>query len=640
MVAMDFFTHQDRARRNTVWLVVLMAVAFGGIVVMTYAVIAGCLVAAAQSEEMQAEAVDDPGWWQPEIFAIVAAGVAAVVGSGSLYKTMQLSGGGGSLAELLGGRIVLGDSPDPLDRRVLNVVEEMAIAAGTPVPPVYLLDRESSINAFAAGKRLDDAVIGITRGAAEKLSRDELQGVVAHEFSHILHGDMRLNTRLVALVHGILVLGLLGYYLLRVAFHTRSSSSSKDSGLQMGLGLLGLAIMVIGYVGTVIGSLIKAAVSRQREFLADASAVQFTRNPDGLAGALSRIAEEANSQLSAPHAAEASHMFFTSGVMSLFATHPPLAERIARIDASRAASMATDAIDAGHLAGLDGNAAVAGFAGGTPIGVKATAAVAAIGEPTATDLRAAHRVLEDIPQRLRAAAHEPFGCRAVIYAMLLDSDNVIRVTQLAQLNAQAEPGVATETRRLETMVRELPRSERLALVDLAVSTLKALSAAQYRRFRETVEVLIETDSRLDIFEWVLQKILVRHLDHAFGIAVASPRRGRGTRQDVSILLSSLAHAGTSSATDARAACDRGCRATGLTGLAFLDRDQVRLDAVSHAVDALASIKPDSKHRLMDAMAMVVSHDGVMTPDEAELLRGFADTLDCPMPLAAGAIERP
>ena len=229
---------------------------------------------------------------------------------------------------------LLNDSGDQVERKVLNVVEEMALASGLPVPPVFMMDREQGINAFAAGYQPEDAVIGVTRGCVEQLSRDELQGVIAHEFSHILNGDMRLNIRLIGIVHGILLVGLIGYYTLRIAAASggRRSSNNKGGGGLAFLGL-GLGLMAIGFIGTLIGNLIKAAVSRQREFLADASAVQFTRDPNGIAGALKKIGGlNTGSKVTVAKAAEASHMFFAEGVSELFATHPPLAKRIARID--------------------------------------------------------------------------------------------------------------------------------------------------------------------------------------------------------------------------------------------------------------------------------------------------------------------
>ena len=281
--------------------------------------------------------------WNPELFGLVAMGTSAVIAAGSLYKMAALSGGGHTVAELLGGRLLRADAATPAERRLLNVVEEMAIASGVPVPPVYLLENELGINAFAAGHAPGDAVVAVTAGTLARLSRDELQGVIAHEFSHILNGDMRLNIRLMGVLFGILVIGLTGWIIFRstTGGYVRLGARDDDRKGFNPLPLIGLALYVIGYVGVFFGNLIKAAVSRQREFLADASAVQFTRNPDGIAGALKKIGAVAEgSRIQDPHAEEASHMFFgdaLSGWTELFgllATHPPLVERIKRIDPS------------------------------------------------------------------------------------------------------------------------------------------------------------------------------------------------------------------------------------------------------------------------------------------------------------------
>ncbi|MEW6074668.1 MAG: M48 family metallopeptidase, partial [Planctomycetota bacterium] len=319
---MDFFAHQDRARRHTGWLVFLFLLAVAGIVAAVYVVVLFALGGLAGSSG------PPPDLWDGGVLLLTAVGVLSVVGLGSAYKTAQLRAGGPAVAALVGARPVLPGTADAAERRLLNVVEEMAIASGVPVPPVFVMDREEGINAFAAGHSTADAAITVTRGTLEQLSRDELQGVVAHEFSHILNGDMRLNLRLMGTIHGILVIGMIGWLILR---HVRGGKKNP-------LPLIGLALFFVGYAGTFLGNLIKAAVSRQREFLADAAAVQFTRNPGGLAGALGKIAETAEgSRLHAAHAPEVSHMLFGAGTRSalggLLATHPPLAERIRRLGA-------------------------------------------------------------------------------------------------------------------------------------------------------------------------------------------------------------------------------------------------------------------------------------------------------------------
>ena len=342
-MATDFFERQSAARRSTKWLVVLFSfavIAIVGVVFLaTWAAVGGFEHYGHQATI--SSAVDPPladldyQALQWEVPLGACAFTLLLIGGGSLFKIAQLNGGGTTVAENVGGIRVNPNTNDLVERRLLNVVEEMALASGVPVPPVFILPEEQGINAFAAGYSPSDAVVAVTRGTAEQLTRDELQGVVAHEFSHILNGDMRLNIRLIGLLHGILLLSLIGRILFRsFAYSGRSRSKNDGAGAIL---LIGLVLIIIGSVGSLLGNLIKAAVSRQREYLADASAVQFTRNPGGIAGALKRIgAAIKGSLLRHPNAAEMSHLYFSQGVWEgftgLMATHPPLGKRIFRLD--------------------------------------------------------------------------------------------------------------------------------------------------------------------------------------------------------------------------------------------------------------------------------------------------------------------
>ena len=641
---MDFFEHQDQARKSTGRLVLLFAVAVVGIVLSTYALVMAIFVMGRQKMAESGEVIEAISWFQPELLGVVALVTLSVVGFGSMYKVAQLSGGGQVIAESLSGRQLSPDTTDPIERKVLNVVEEMAIASGTPVPPVYFLEHEPGINAFAAGFSPEDAVIGITRGCAEQLSRDQLQGVVAHEFSHILNGDMRLNIRLIGIIHGILVVGLIGYFVMRMAFYSGAarSRSSDDKNSGMPLIALGIGLTLIGFIGTLFGNLIKAMISRQREFLADASAVQFTRNPEGIGGALKKIGGfDEGSALESPNAPEASHMFFSMGIKSglnaMFATHPPLDERISRIDrdwkfekgdikAQAAASTAT--------------AGAIGFAGGStaassaPPLLSAESAVASIGQPTEAHVAHAHELIAAIPAALVDAARQPYGARAVVYALLLDDDDVIRREQLERLSAHADQGVFGETRRLHPMIEPLPSKLRLPLIDLAIPALRALSPSQYTAFRESVDVLVKADKKIDLFEWVLQKIVLRHLEPHF--THARPPRATIHQLDVvedavAVLLSALSYVGARDADAAGEAFGIGTDRAGLNNLKQRSMEGVGLGSLDDALNQLAKLMPPAKRTLIQAAAATVAADGKITTSEAELLRAVADTLACPMP---------
>ena len=432
---MDFFERQDRARRNTKLLVVYFVIGVAMLIVAVYAALVGIFAGVTSSRHHGYSEQAQVVWWNPRLFLVAAGGTLAVIGLGSGFKTLELAQGGSTVANMLGGRLVNPATTDPDERKLRNVVEEMAIAAGIPVPQVYVLPEERGINAFAAGHSTSDAVVAVTAGAMKLLTRDELQGVIGHEFSHILNGDMRLNLRLMGIIFGILCLAVIG----RVLLYTRGRSSKDKNPLP----LLGLVLIIIGWVGVFFGRLIQAAVSRQREFLADASSVQFTRNPAGLAGALKKIGGLSyGSKLEAAHANEASHMFFGNGMGESFFhmmdTHPPLAERIRAIDPSfdggfPPVSIAEPEVIARRVAPpplrppipfpFPGTPrAQGGLAGLAPPVIAAQAVMADAGTPTLAHLRYAEGLRVAIPESLRAAAGEGLGASAVVYALLLSDD--------------------------------------------------------------------------------------------------------------------------------------------------------------------------------------------------------------------------
>jgi Zn-dependent protease with chaperone function len=631
-VATDFFDNQDRARRNTGRLVLLFVIAVLAIVAMLYAV--AVLVFGYQGQDPQTGAMRwDLRWWAPELLVEVGLATLAVVAGGSLYKITQLRAGGKVVAEGLGGRLIHSDTRDLVERKLRNVVEEMAIASGTATPPVYMMDDERGINAFAAGFSPSDAVIGVTRGCAEQLSRDELQGVIAHEFSHILNGDMRLNIRLMGVIHGILIIGIIGYFLLRSSLFT-GTSHRRGGRDNSGAALLavGFGLMVVGFLGTFFGNLIKASVSRQREFLADSSAVQFTRNPDGIAGALKKIGGfETGSRIDNPNAPEVSHMFFcrgiASGLAALFSTHPPLPERIRRLDPSFEGGVARARAAEPRAAG----GAVSGLVGAP---VAAGAAIDQIGQTTPAHLDYAARLIASLPAAIAESAHETYGARAMIYALLIDRDAEARRVQLERLASHADPAVHDETRKLLPLVEGVGAGVRLPLIDMVIPALRELSPSQYEVFKTNVVELIKADRKIDLFEWTLQRILLHHLAPEFE-KVRAPRVKYGSLKRVAphceVVLSTLAHAGARSGTGASRAFERGASELDVPGLDFLPADRCGLARLDEALSVLNELAPRQKRRLLHACALTVSADREVTVMEAELLRATADSLGCPMP---------
>ncbi|MCG6933290.1 MAG: M48 family metallopeptidase [Gallionella sp.] len=641
---MNFFESQDRARKNTSTLVFLFALAVITLIIMTNLLVMVVFGFIGNDQLHSGTVLIQKMDWQR--FALISAAVVTVVLAGSLYKIMALSGGGKTVADALGGRLIPQNTDDLKQRRLLNVVEEMAIASGIPAPPVYILAGEPGINAFAAGFTPRDAVIGVTQGLINHLSREQLQGVIAHEFSHIFNGDMRLNIRLIGVLNGILIIGLAGYYILRTGAYSGRSRNNKNSG-----GILGLAIglMVIGFAGTFFGNLIKAAVSRQREYLADASAVQFTRNPEGIAGALKRIGGLGHGSIvENPGAPEISHAFFAQGVsglmQSLFATHPPLENRIRAIDPHWDGKFATDdetdlhqneeqpdkktALSREELARKAATAAV----GATMATV--SNAIGQVGNPMQETLAHARTLIAGLPEAITEAVHEPYGARAVIYSFLLDHGQEVRDRQLMHLRQHADPDVFALTQKLMPDMGGLDIKYRLPLIDMATPALKQLSIGQYQSFKKNLIALIEMDSQIDLLEWSLRKILFTNLDgHFFKPAPPKVRYSniRDLRQEARVILSVMAYSGQQQQNDVEAAFHAAAVALEFGELELREKNRINVADLDMAMDKLEMLNPLAKPKLLKACAVSVMHDQKMSAVEAELLRAIASVLGCPMP---------
>jgi Zn-dependent protease with chaperone function len=675
---MDFFEAQARAKKRTTRLVVLFAFAVLGTILAGYAAALGVKSwldsrvprGSGYVEYQPAATRFEP--WQPGLFFAVAAGTLAVVGLAALWKWNEFSAGGSAVAESVGARRVPPGSADPQERRLLNVVEEMALASGIPVPATYVLDDEPGLNAFAAGLTTGDAAVCVTRGTLEKLTRDELQGVVGHEFSHILNGDMRLNLRLAAIVFGILVIGLAGRGLLWSLRHTRvrSTSDSKNSGgIVLALALGGFALMLVGFVGYFFGRLIQAAVSRQREFLADASAVQFTRNPGGIGGALKKIGGYAlGSDLLTPRAAEIGHFFFAQGFRTdfagLWATHPPLAERIRAIEPRWDGEMfdppqvvdveRENFLGAGFAPTLPKRFAVAPPPRRAPI--RPAAVVAEIGTLADSHFRAAQDLLAALPAPLRAAARDPAQAPALVYGLLLSDEPALRETQLALV---ARHGGEETAAALATLLHNVggalaaPRCEtssqptslasheaRLPLLQLALPALRFLAPSDLDRFLGTLDELVHADGQVTVFEFALQKIVARQLglSRAPAVATGDLQSFPAVTHEIAVVLSTLARAGARQPAEAAAAFAAGAAQLRVIegSLALLSADECGLSPLDAALDKLATASPFIKQRLLIAAAQTIATDGTIAPAEAELFRALAAALDVPMPALAAA----
>lgn len=632
MSGMDFFGHQERAQAATRRLVVLFGAAVAGIVV--------CIYFAAWAAFSIADG-RGPHLWQPELLAWATFGTLGVVGLAALFKTSQLRSGGGKVAQLLGGREVPPETQDPQERMLRNVVEEMSIAAGVPVPAIYVLDGETGINAFAAGWSPTDAAVAVTRGCLETLNRDELQGVIAHEFSHVFHGDMRLNIRLMGVLFGIVCIATIGRILFRV-LGRGGGSDGKGKGGVAAVALFGLFLVLIGWIGVLFARLIQAAVSRQREFLADASAVAYTRNPFGIGMALAKIGG-LGGRLQSPHAEEASHMLFADGMRRFFggafATHPAVETRVERILPGFRAQLAKGRSLEDAVAATPPPAGAAGLTGGAAPApapkLPAAAVVRSAGAPGPEHVDAAKELLRGLPLDVVSAAREAARAPALVVALLLDRSPARRQEQLAPL-AQRDAALAQEARSLFQALAQAPPRAALPLLSLAVPALRTLPAAARARLHADARALALADGTLSPFEFALVKTLERHAPADDGPPRRPVRRAAlQERADATLaVLAALARVGAAGdEAAARSAFGRGVDALATFGEPALPpagRDPVQ--DLERAVVALDDVSPLGQRNLLEACAATAGADGRLSADEAELLRALAGLWDCPLPI--------
>jgi Zn-dependent protease with chaperone function len=631
---MNFFQQQHQARSQTRTLIILFALAVIAIVLAVN--VAMALI----WSWTQGGYSSGPDFYPKGFFATNTLVTLALIAVGTLIETWNLREGGDAVARMAGGRPVSPASHDMQERRLLNVVQEMAIASGIACPKVYVLDKEDAINAFAAGYNQNEAVVAVTRGTLSRLTRDELQGVVAHEFSHILNGDMRLNIRLIGVLFGIQMIASFGQHLMNFGTQvwTRRDRDEKGPSAQFIMLAIGFALFVIGYIGIFFGRLIKAAVSRQREFLADASAVQFTRNADGIGGALRKIGGlsrtmKLGSRIHHPNAEQLSHLFLgapkPSLISGLFATHPPIVERLRRIYRRN-----VDFLDAPEMPGAyasdtqtlpDIPYVASGFSDEVPAAPSAAASVA-FGQSAAQQTRLA--------PELDSALREPQSACAVVCALLLGRDNE-RDAQVALLQTGL-PQQASFVLFLAQAIEQLPRSARLPLLDLAMPALRQLPQDARAALLDTVGNLIAADNRITLAEFVVQTVLTRRLDAHAGRAV--PIRFNhlaALKEDCIVLLSLVAHVAAVNET-ALTVFLRGaahCPELDLSSADLMNAAAIRFTQVKTAVDHANQLAPLAKPALIKALLAAASTGGSMQVNTADLLRAICAAIEAPIPAA-------
>lgn len=621
---MNFFEHQDKARRQSGWLIVLFALAVIAIVAAVDAIV-------------YFSVGSDPATL---MWATVITGGTILIAS--TVRTLQLRGGGGEVAQSMGGTLIDASPSDPLRRRLRNVVEEMAIASGVPVPEIYVLEHEQGINAFAAGFSPADAAVAVTRGTLENLDRDELQGVIAHEFSHVLNGDMRLNIRLIGILFGILAIAVIGRKLLYSAHLARGGRNAAPAVA------IGLAVVAIGYIGLFFGRWIKAAVSRQREFLADASAVQFTRNPEGIGTALKKIGALKAGSFMRADSEEVGHMLFSTGMgYQMFATHPPLEKRIRAIDPSfrideldeigremhehaRARQAEREEAERRQQTeeanrGIDPARLV------TDLGSLAEQ----IGQPGLEQALSAAVMAAGIPEPLERAAHSDEWARELICSLLLSSDAEVRERQLLQIARRLGGDSEAQVRQLRDTVAEQPRTARLPLAEMAFPQIRRRPEPELVDFMRLLDGLARADGEVDVHEYALTRLVNSHIRDS----LRPSQSGGGGRhklasrkREATELMAILAGFGHPDD-------PQGAEAAFAAGMSELEGQVPPMPSVAgwlgrldKLLSRLDTLRPESRHSLVVALLRCAVHDGEVIDDELDLLRVICGLLHVPLPL--------
>lgn len=643
---MNFFAAQDQARRTSRRLITLYILSVAAIVIGITLVAGVVLFNVTNFNTVNPGFSTMPAGVMRENWPVllgIALVTTLIIAGATAYRTAALSSGGGRVAKDLGGTQVSNDVGDPLRQRLRNVVEEMAIASGVPVPEIYVLEQESGINAFAAGYTPGDAAIAVTRGALEVLDRDELQGVIAHEFSHVLNGDMRLNIRLMGVLFGIMVLALVGRMMLRTGrWGSFSSRRNNGAGAVM---LIGVGLVVFGSIGVFFARVIKASVSRQREYLADASAVQFTRQSEGIANALKKIGGyNARSYIRATDPEEVSHMLFGTGsrLSSLFATHPPLTRRIRALDPSFKESdfptvdMRSRSVAREHAAAEDARPGVAAAFAGAAASLSPDAVAASVGQPNQRQLEYASHLRSSVPEVLYDAAHSSELAYLLTIALIMDRSGEVLDRQLGLAADRLGEQRTRLVRKFYAEIQDIGAEYRLPLLEIAFPALRRRPPPQLVYLIELAERMIQVDGDIDLYEYCFYRVLVASLVQALHPA-QHKRRRRATRKPVRVaavkLLRIVAQQGHDDAGSGEAAFRAGLESFGrwAQNAPYSADKRFSHAELDQHLDLLTALNGDGRQMLVKALTTVIMFDRRLTVAESELLRAVCASLECPLP---------
>jgi Zn-dependent protease with chaperone function len=571
--------------------------------------------------------------------------ILSIIGVGTLIRMHQLKGGGKAIAEMLGGKLISPNTTKPRERRLLNLVEEMALASGIPVPSVYLLEDEISINAFAAGLTPQEAVIGVTDGALKKLNREELQGVIAHEFSHIFNGDMRLNLRLVSVLSGIMAIYNLGAILVR-SFRLSGGSRNNRGGGQ--IILLGLLMMAIGSIGAIAARILKAAISRQREFLADATAVQYTRNPEGIGKALLKLRDQSAYLMRSSHAEEVSHMFFGSAIHfgRILATHPPLPERVKRIHPRLLEEYPPGSLQMPTLPPDEEESPIEGNKQAPQKSVLLNQAllsaavydlekqwISVAGNPSGESLAQAKNYLENLPANLREASKSWEGVRAILISLFYASEPNQLEQQREIVRARLGEAALFYSTHLIPHVRKLLPGERLPIIELSAPAIRDTPVSEQKKLIQTLHALAKADGQIHFLEFSLLCLIETlwgfHQNKKSPFTVAYLNTLMGKRAS-SVLVSALLI--SSNPNSAAQEFELTQKAASKKNLEVQFIESIKAEDLEKSLLTLKDLVPAEKQKLFEVCIFAAQSDGAIQPEQKELLQVIGCVLSIPLPI--------
>lgn len=617
---MDFFGHQEKAKTKTFWLFLLFILGLITLSVITTYAINRILLFTLEKK------------YHPVSLAQVLVPFVAIIFLVTLYKYYTLRGGGKAVAVSLGGRLIDKKAANYKEKQLLNIIEEMAIAASLPVPPVYILDNELNINAFAAGFTINDAVIGVTSGTLLYLTRDELQAVIGHEFSHILNGDMRLSLRFTSLLYGFLYLTQIAKLLLRIISESRASeiSDKRVAGFIFAAFFICCLLVVAGWLGQLWARIMQAAINRQREFLADASSVQFTRHGPALASALKKIGGNAGgSTLEVDSARIYNHLFFGQSDTNLFATHPSLEERIKRIEPRWNGKYITPIIDQEALKEITQNPTQGIYKKALVGSMLINAAINANKEaiPYVKPVTLLNTKVTEEKQalaKLEEICQEPMDACYFIFALLLDKDPTISIKQLAIIKKNQ---LVIDYQQTLAIV---PINQHLDFIEKAIPTLKQLSEKQYKDFQKIMMHFINADSVISLFEWLIYQLIIHQVGAQYNKNLAKPAKYtqiKQVKQPIQTLLSAVAWLSSSDETIKRA-FGLGANIMGLYTIHLEEKQNIA--NLTTSLKELQNANEAIKKKFLKGVARAIELDKLTSPEEVMFLHTLSLCLDCPV----------